>query len=170
MRKAREKAEAEQSAAADFIEPRCFVLSAGSEYKRRERAEHCCVALHVKPSGGDALHPALAWAPLAAELFRTGAARQLFVLDGGDFAAELEREASAAGLGRAAKPLARLWAKLNARDATVCTASAEATALALKLLPGTSQPAACRCLPTSHVSPHSSASAGLQCWSRRWCS
>ena len=69
-RKEREKRAAAEAGAADgvgFAEARCFVLSAGAEYKRRERATHAAIVLHASAPG--APHPCVAWAPAAEALF-----------------------------------------------------------------------------------------------------
>ena len=70
-RKERTKAAAAANGEA-FAEARCFVISAGAEYKRRERATHAAVVLH---DGGDQAgdggsHPCAVWAPAARELFK----------------------------------------------------------------------------------------------------
>ena len=70
-RQERTKAAAAASGEA-FAEARCFVLSAGSEYKRRERAQYAAVVLH---DGGDQAagiggHPCAVWASAARELFK----------------------------------------------------------------------------------------------------
>jgi hypothetical protein len=71
-RKEREKRAAAEGGAsgagdAPFAEARCFVLSAGHEYKRRDRASHAAIVLHVG-APGDA-HPCVRWAAAAEALF-----------------------------------------------------------------------------------------------------
>ena len=70
-RKERTKAAAAASGEA-FAEARCFVISAGAEYKRRERATHAAVVLHDggDQAGGGGGHPCAVWAPAARELFK----------------------------------------------------------------------------------------------------
>jgi hypothetical protein len=77
-RKEREKraaAEGGASGAAEFAEARCFVLSAGHEYKRRDRASHAAIVLHAG-APGDA-HPCVRWAEAAEALFARCAAAAL---------------------------------------------------------------------------------------------
>jgi hypothetical protein len=183
-RKERTKAAAAASSQT-FSEARCFVISAGAEYKRRERATHAAVVLHDggDQAGGGGGHPCAVWAPAARELFKrcvlhdaglastclhrsggvtacaarvtapalvpkkptdallflcSGAARALYILDAGDFWGELITEWSTPSLGKVAKPLARLWAKLNPQGAHVAALGVDTTHLLLKLLPGTS--------------------------------
>jgi len=66
-RKEREKRAAAEASGDAFAEARCFVLSAGGEYKRRERATGACVVLHAAAAG--APHPCVTWAPAAEALF-----------------------------------------------------------------------------------------------------
>jgi hypothetical protein len=72
---------------------------------------------------------------------RSGAARALYVFDYSDFAADWAAELASPHLGRCAKPLARLFAKLNPDNAHVA-APPDAAPLALKLLTGA---LACAC-------------------------
>ena len=67
-RKEKEKAAAALGSDAAFAEARCFVISAGCEYKRRERAQHAAVVLHSPAADG--AHPCVAWASTAAALFQ----------------------------------------------------------------------------------------------------
>jgi G3E family GTPase len=62
--------------------------------------------------------------------------RCLYVFDYSAFAAEWPAELASPHLGRCAKPLARLFAKLNPDAAHVAAAGGDACALLLKLLPG----------------------------------
>jgi hypothetical protein len=66
-RKEREKRAAAEAGGDGFAEARCFVLSAGAEYKRRERASHAAIVLHAAAPGG--AHPCVAWAAAAEALF-----------------------------------------------------------------------------------------------------
>jgi hypothetical protein len=178
---------------APFAEARCFVIAAGHEYKRRERATGAAIVLHAGAPG--APHPCVTWAPAAEALFarcaapaalaarrfhractaqhaagsvrsrahaharcwqradaplrrfrhaaatalaparRSGHARALYIFDYSDFAADWPAELASPHLGRCAKPLARLFAKLNPEGAHLA-AAAPAAPLALKLLPG----------------------------------
>lgn len=66
-RKAAERFQAKaEDGAAGFAEARCFVISAGGEYKRRDRASHAAIVLHAASSEE---HPCVSWAPVAAALF-----------------------------------------------------------------------------------------------------
>jgi len=78
-RKEREKAAA--AATESFAEAKCFVISAGAQYKRRDRAQHAAIIIHggdAEPSsrngesarGEGSSHPCVVWAPAARELFK----------------------------------------------------------------------------------------------------
>ena len=66
--------------------------------------------------------------------------RALYVFDYSAFAADWPAEFATPHLGRCAKPLARLFAKLNPEAAHVAAAGGDACALLLKLLPGARPP------------------------------
>jgi hypothetical protein len=70
--------------------------------------------------------------------FLSGACRAVYVLDATCLWDQLVSEWSVPSLGKVAKPLARLWAKLNPKDAHVAATGEDATQVLLKLLPGTS--------------------------------
>jgi len=85
------------------------------------------------------LRPALLTLTLVCRIspVRSGAARALYVLDASDLWSDLISEWSTQSLGKVAKPLARLWAKLNPKEVHLAACGPDTTQVLLKLLPGT---------------------------------
>jgi hypothetical protein len=97
----------------------------------------------------------------------SGACRALYILDASDFWAELGGEQGAPALGKVSKPLARLWAKLNAHAAHLAALGPDATSLALKLLPGARPLRRLRASAGGPDVPHPPLRALAQSWRRR---